>query len=102
MGGNLVDSKKQNSKSAAGKGKKQSALRCRTPSRLKNQWYQILLEGVEKMKLTIARSVKEILKKQWAPPKSFPLVLPSSWQKLGLYSGEKKQGISDLGDIRHS
>lgn len=54
------------------------------------------------MQLTIARSVKEMLKKQLVPPKSFLLVLPSSWQKLGLYTGEKKQGISDLGDVRHS
>lgn len=61
-GDNLVDSKKQNSKSSAGKGKKQSALHCRTPSRLTNQWLQILLQGVEKMRLTIRNLLKECLR----------------------------------------
>lgn len=99
---NLVDSKKQNSKPAAGKGKKQSALHCRTPSRLKNQWHQILLEGVEKMQLTIARPVKGMLKKQLVPTKSFPLVLPPPWQELGALFRERKQRISELGETRHS
>lgn len=90
----LVDLKTQNSKSAAGKGKKQSALGCRTLSRLGYQWHQILLEGVEKMKLTTARSVKGMFKKQLAPLKSFPLVPPPSWQKLGALFWGKGKGRS--------
>lgn len=65
VGGNSVDSKKRNSKSSAGKGKKQSAFQCRTFSRLTNQWLQILLQGVEKMRLTIRNLLKECLRSSW-------------------------------------
>ena len=40
----LVDLE-QNSKSAAGKGKKPPALHCRTPRRLGSKWHQVLLKG---------------------------------------------------------
>lgn len=46
------------------------------------------------MQLTIARSVKGMLKKQLAPTKSFPLVLPPSWQTLGaLFQGKETEDL---------
>lgn len=59
----LVDLKRQNSTSASGKGKKQSAVHCRTPGSSGNQWHQILLEGVQ-MRLTTGRFVKRMFKNQ--------------------------------------
>lgn len=59
---------------------------------LRNQWHQILLEGVGKMRLTTGRSVKRILKKQLAPPKSLAIPPPSQQNPGALISGKVTEG----------
>lgn len=94
----LGDPKKQNSKSAAEKRKKQSALHRRTPSGLRSQWHQILQEEVEKMRLTTGRFVQRLFKRQLAPQSLFPLFFPHLGRNLEFYSWERKQRVSELGD----